>query len=109
MWDERCQEQIPTFKYWSIVMELELLICRFVRSLREGDFSLYVQICDDLCPWFQAMDHTNYARWLPVHVRDVVQLPETHPDIYAEFMQGNFVVQKSLHKCSLIAKDHSHE
>ena len=39
----------------------------------------------------------------------MVQLSETHRDIYAEFMQGNFVFQKSLHKFSLIAKDQSHE
>ena len=55
------------------------------------------------------MDHTNYARWLPVHVRYMVQLPETHRDIYDEFLKGNFVVQKSLLKFSLIAKDQSHE
>ena len=55
------------------------------------------------------MDHTNYARWLPVHVRDMFQLSETHPDIHAEFLKGNFVVQKSQHKFSLIGKDQSHE
>ena len=55
------------------------------------------------------MDHTNYASWLPVHVRDMFQLPETHPDIYAEFMKGNFVVQKSAPKFSLITKDQSHK
>ena len=46
---------------WSTIMELELLMCRFIRSLREGDFPLYVQVCDELCAWFHVMDHTNYA------------------------------------------------
>ena len=82
---------------------------RFVRSLRERDFLLYVQACDELCAWFHALDHTNYARWLPVHVRDMVELPENHPEVYAEFMKGNFVVQKSAKKFSLIAKDQAHE
>ena len=90
-------------------MELELLLCRFIRSLREGDFLLYVQVCDELCPWFQVMDHTNYARWLPVHVRDMVQLAESHPDVHAEFLRGNFAVLRSTHKFSLIGKDQSHE
>ena len=84
-------------------------MCRFVRSLREGDFLLYVQVCDELCPWFHVMDHTNYARWVPIHVRDMVQLSEKHPDIYAEFLKGNFVIQKSSHKFSHIGKDQSHE
>ena len=83
--------------------------CRYVRILREGDFELYVQTIDELCPWFFALDHTNYARWLPVHVKDMVQLPERHPDVYAEFKKGNFVVQRYNRKFSLMAKDQSHE
>ena len=55
------------------------------------------------------MDHTNYARWLPVHVRDMVQIKYKHPDMYTEFIKGNFVFQKSSHKFSLIGKDQSHE
>lgn len=108
MWNSRCQD-VPQFKFWSTIIELELLMTRFVRSLREGDFTLYVQTCDELCDWFHAMDHTNYARWLPIHVRDMVQLYAKHPAVYAEFMKGNFVVQKSARKFSLIAKDQSHE
>ena len=55
------------------------------------------------------MDHTTYARWLSVHVRDMFQLSETHPDIHAKFLKGNFVVQKSPHKFSLTGKDQSHQ
>ena len=108
MWNQHLQSA-PQFKFWSTIIELELLMCRFVRSLREGDFKLYVQSCDELCGWFHVMDHTNYARWLPVHVRDMVTLAEKHPAVHAEFMKGNFVVQKSPRKFSLIAKDQAHE
>ena len=55
------------------------------------------------------MDHTNYARWLPIHGRDMVQLPDKHPNVYAEFLKGNFVVQRSERNFSLIGKDQSHE
>ena len=84
-------------------------MARFVRSLREGDFPLYVQACDELCGWFHALDHTNYARWLPVRVRDMVEIAEKHPQVHAEFMKGNVVVQKSARKFSLMAKDQAHE
>ena len=53
--------------------------------------------------------HFNYARWLPVHVRDKFQLRRNHPKLYAEFLKGNFVVQRSARKFSLIGKDHSYE
>ena len=52
------------------------------------------------------MDHTNYACWLPVHVCDMVQLPHKDPQLY---IKGNFVVQMSDHKFSLIRKEQSHE
>ncbi len=84
-------------------------MCRFVRSLHEGDFDLYVQVLDELCPWFFVFDHTNYSRWVHIHVKDMVELPVKHPGVYEEFKKGNFVVQRSHHKFSLMAKDQSHE
>ena len=99
VWEQLSRTDNPQFKYWSTIMELQLLMCRFIRSLREGDFPLYVQVCDELCAWFHVMDHTNYARWVPVHVRDMVQLSETHPDIHAEFLKGN-LLSKNHHTSS---------
>ena len=61
VWEQLSRTDNPQFKYWSTIMELELLMCRFIRSLREGDFPIYVQVCDELCAWFHVMDHTNYA------------------------------------------------
>ena len=95
MWTQH-KQTVPLFKFWSTVIELELLMCRFVRSLREGDFMLYVQSCDELCSWFHALDHTNYARWLPIHVRDMVTLAHKHPAVHAQCMKGNFAVQSLL-------------
>ena len=75
-----------------------------------GDFPpLFVQACDELCGWFHALDHTNYARWLLIHVPDMVQPAKKHPKVHAELMKGNFVLQKSARKVSLIGKDQAHE
>jgi hypothetical protein len=43
------------------------------------------------------------------HKLCMVQLSKRHPQVYSEFLMGNFVVQRSLHKFSLIGKDQSHE
>jgi hypothetical protein len=99
----------PQFKYWSTALELELMLMHFVRSLREGDFSLYVQSLGQIVPWLFALDHNHYARWLPVHIRDMLTLQAKHPAIYAEFQAGKFVVQKSPHVFSMIPLDHNHE
>ena len=80
MWNQRSQT-VPQFMFWSMIIEQDLLMTRFVRSLRGGDFPLYVQSCDELCSWFHALDHTTYARWLPAHVRDMVQLAQQNPEV----------------------------
>ena len=97
------------FAFWSLVMDLEMLQCRFVRSLREGDFDLYVQVIDELCGWLFIFAQTHYSRWLPIHVKDMVELEKKHLHVLEEFRKGNFVVQKSEKKFSLIPKAHSHE
>ena len=86
-----------------------MIHCRSVRSLREGDFDLYVQVIDELCGWLFIFDQTHYSRWLPVHVKDMGQLQHKHPEVLQEFRRGNCVVQKREKKFSLIPKDHSHE
>ena len=39
----------------------------------------------------------------------MVQLAQRNPEVYAEFMKGNVVVQKPRRKFSLMAKDQAHE
>ena len=39
----------------------------------------------------------------------MVQLAQQTPEVHAEFMKGNFVVQKYRRKFSLMAKDQAHE
>ena len=39
----------------------------------------------------------------------MVQLAQQNPEVHSEFMKGNFLVQKSRRKFSLMAKDQAHE
>ncbi|XP_061580540.1 uncharacterized protein LOC133446517 [Cololabis saira] len=81
----------------------------YIRSLREGNFQLYVETLTQLLPWMFALDHTHYSRWLSVHVRDMMVLSDKHPAILAEFCAGKFVVHKTMHKFSAMAIDQCHE
>ena len=54
---------------------------------------LYVEALESLAPWSFALDHTNYARWLPIHIRDMKCLPGP--------------VQQRLRECSVISKSSS--
>jgi len=35
--------------------------------------------------WLFALDHTNYARWITVHLCNITELPMRHPDVTREF------------------------
>ena len=41
---------------------------------------MYLGALTDLTLWFFALDHTNYARWIPVHLKDIVELPTKYRD-----------------------------
>ena len=56
-----------------------------------------------------AMDNINYARWLSVHIRAMVELRVKHPEVFREFSSGSFVVHKTKTMFSAIALDHGHE
>ena len=62
-----------------------------------------------IVPWFFALDHIHYARWIPVHLRDMVSLQTCHPNVYTAFLKGKFVVKKSKRAFSVIAIDQAHE
>ena len=70
-WKEEMTKNNPTFEFWDKILQLELLMLIFVPSHRERNFDLYIHAMEALAPWFFTLDHTNYARWLAVHIRNM--------------------------------------
>lgn len=97
------------FDYWLKTLSLEILLLLFVRSIREGYFQLYIESLTKLMPWMFALDHTHYARWLTVHIRDMMALPSKQAAVFKEFCEGKFVVQTTNSKFSAMAIDQCHE
>jgi hypothetical protein len=108
-WCKQREQSCPHFQYWATVMELELCVLIYVRSLRLGSFPMYLDALTELATWFHALDHTNYARWIPVHLRDMAELPTKHLEVNKEFTAGNFTVQKTNRVFSAIPIDQAHE
>ena len=104
----RCKESVQ-FLYWQTTMELESLLLTFVRSIRESNFTLYMQMLKDVCPWFFALDQTHYSRWLPVFIKTLEELPVRHPQVYESFQEGHFTSKKTDASFSAISDDHLHE
>ncbi len=108
-WCGEKAQKCSQFQFGSIILQLEIYVLIFVRSIHEGNFEL---LCSSSCedhPWYFTLDHTYYARWTSVHLHDMISLEQSHPSIYAEFANGNFVVKKSKRSFSTISIDQAHE
>ena len=109
VWCSSRPELYPQFKFCLLIRQLKLAVLVYVRATREGDFKLFVDALTKIVPWFFSLDHTNYARWIPVHLRDMVTLKDVHPKVFAQFLKGNVVVKKTAHRFSAIAIGQGHE
>ena len=108
-WCECRKQHSPMFHFWYMVLSMELVILLLIRSFREANFFLYCQSLAELIPYFFANNNVNYARWLPIHFRDMVTLEKKHPQVAQEFQNGKFVVHKSSRQFSAVAIDQAHE
>ncbi|KAK3910810.1 putative 1-aminocyclopropane-1-carboxylate oxidase [Frankliniella fusca] len=108
-WREEKCKSTPQFKYWDLTLRLQLILLQFVRAERTANFQLYIESLSMMAPWFFALDHTNYARWLPIHIKDLVMLKESNPNLHREFQKGHFVARKTCNLFSALALDQAHE
>ena len=74
-------------------MVMEML--QFIRGVRTGDWVLHLQALQVLTKYFFAHDRLNYARMMPLYLAEMSSLPTTDPDVHAEFVSGNWVVNKN--------------
>ena len=91
------------------MLELETLLFMFIRSLRSADFDSFRRCLKEIIPWMFAMDHVHYSRWLSVFLHDLERLDDTNENIFQNFMEGRFVVNKTGKPFSCIAEDQAHE
>ena len=78
-WAEERYSSSRMFKYWIVIMKFPINYLVFIRSMREGNFKLFVKILISLAKWFSIFDHYNYAGWLSMHIQDLLSFPITCP------------------------------
>ena len=95
--------------YWMLTIKFQIDNLVFIKSMRESNFKFFAKILISLEKWFFIFDHYSYARWLSVHIQDLLSLLITYPQLYQEFDRGNFVIQISGRYFSRINYDQVHE
>ena len=63
--------------------------------MRTGDWDLHLEALQLLVKYFFAQDILNYARMIPVYLAEMGIVKETDPEIYHEFQNGSWVVNKN--------------
>ena len=81
--------------YWKQIVKLQTHTLIYIRSIRESNFQLHILALRALIKWYFTLDHYNYSRWVTVHLFDLVNLEQQHPDVYENFCKGYFSFKKS--------------
>ena len=108
-WLSQKSKDSTSFLYWKCVIDLQVLILLYVRSIWEGNFKLHVEVLFKLLIWFFMFDHCHYTRWLTVQWFDLYTIESKFPDLYNYFSNGNFSFQKSNREFSRMGLDQIHE
>ena len=85
----------PMFQVFNQYMRMVMEMMLFVRAVPTGNWSLHLRSLEMLVKYFFIHDRLNYARMIPAYLAEMKALPDTDPDIYQEFSDGNWVVNKS--------------
>ena len=93
--------------YWKMILDFHIKFHVFIRSIREGNFDLYVESLRALIIWCFIMDKYNYSRWLIVHIFELITTHVKHLKVqYIKTLRkGFFSFQKSNKKFSRMALD----
>ena len=84
-----------TARLWIQYMDMVEILRTFIRSVRIGDFDLYIQALCLIHPYRAAAGHNNYTKSLALFIPKMIHLKDTHPEVYSSFKNGLFPVRRS--------------
>ncbi|XP_031341089.1 uncharacterized protein LOC116169200 [Photinus pyralis] len=84
-----------TAKYWITYVSLIKIYQRFARSIRTGDFELYVSCLPKIASVMFAMNHHNYSRWLLRFYDNIVDIDSTHPGLKENLIAGGLSIRRT--------------
>ncbi len=85
----------PLFMVMRQYMRMIMQLLAFIKSVRTGDWILHLESLELFTKYFFAHDLLNYARMIPIYIAEMGSLKESSPEVYEEFVNGNWVVNKN--------------
>ena len=84
-----------TARLWIQYQDTVAILRSFIRSACIGCWPLYLQSLREMHPFLAAAGHNNYTKSLALFIPRMIDLEQTHPDVYRAFMNGLFPVRRS--------------
>ena len=85
----------PIFKVIQHHMRVVIEMLLFTTAVRIADWELHLIALEMFTKYFFAHDQINCARMVLLYLAEMKALPDTDPEIYAEFQDGNWAVNKT--------------
>ncbi|CAC5408181.1 unnamed protein product [Mytilus coruscus] len=81
-----------TFKYWDMFLNAVEVMLQNIRAERESLWSLHLHTTTDMLPYFFITNRTNYSRWTPVYILDMLDIPHKVQSAFdsGKFAKGTF-------------------
>ena len=73
--------------------EMVQIVLHYVLSERISAWWGHIEEIQNMLPFVVAAKLTMYMACLPLYRKEMKDLPHTHPEVYNEFVNGNFTVQ----------------
>ena len=87
-------ENLRTAVLWIQYCEM-ILLRKFIKAERTGNWELHLQSVRDMLPYFAAAGHSLYAKSAYIYITSMQNLEDTHPEVFHQFKACHHVVRRS--------------
>ena len=95
----------PSAAFWMSLISMIQILLNFQKSIKTGNWQLHLQSISSMLPLMHAYDRQNYSCHLTYNLCTQQNLEKTQPNIYKEFLAGNFSVRRKLGSFNEVPSD----
>ena len=94
-WNDFEESLDATAKYWSLYMDMVLILKRYILAGRGGKWQEHLNKAQKMLPFTVSSGHSKYMSCLPIYLHEMNSLQDTAPEVYESFIAGRFNVRVS--------------
>ena len=81
----------PTFQLWMMFLDIVQILIWNIRTERESNWDMHIATQDAMLPLMFSANRTNYSRYTPPYLLDMLPLPE---EVKKAFCDGQFTYRE---------------